>query len=64
MRIQLDRTLCQGHGNCYNHHPKLFAPDEEAFAELSVTGGLDADRLESARIAVAGCPERAISIVP
>lgn len=61
MRVEVDTNLCQGHGNCYNYQPDLFAPDEEAFAVVKVDE-LDGGQLARARSAMTTCPERAITV--
>lgn len=52
---------CAGHGQCFIHCPEVFEPDEEGYAV--VKRGADVGANEAAvRLAVAGCPERAIEV--
>jgi ferredoxin len=61
MRLRVDSSLCQGHGNCYARFPALFSFDDEGFGS-AIDHDLDAAEEDQARIAVTGCPERAIAI--
>ena len=61
MRVRVDSTLCQGHGNCYAKFPALFAYDDEGFGS-AVDRELDESEEQQARAAITGCPERAIVI--
>jgi len=61
MRIEIDRSVCTGHGRCYSLVPDLFDSDDEGYGVVradQVAGG-DQDR---ARSAVANCPEGAITV--
>ena len=62
MFVTVDSERCQGHGLCYMHCPDIFAPDDEAFAV--VIRQPTADELPAVRVAVDGCPERAIALSP
>jgi ferredoxin len=64
MRIAVSAELCSGQGRCYTVSPDLFESDDEGFvvqrgSEFEVPPGHE----ESARLAVASCPEGAISLV-
>jgi ferredoxin len=64
MRIAVSAELCSGQGRCYTVSPDLFTSDDEGFVsqrgtEFEVPAGLE----EQARLAVASCPEGAISLV-
>ena len=63
MRVIVDSEKCQGHNRCYALAPELFDVDD--FGQALVIGdGIVAPDLENkARLAVANCPEFAISIV-
>jgi ferredoxin len=63
MRVIVDSEKCQGHNRCYALAPELFDVDD--FGQALVIGdGIVAPNLEDkARLAVANCPEYAISIV-
>lgn len=63
MRVIVDSEKCQGHNRCYALAPELFDVDD--FGQALVIGdGIVSPNLEDkARLAVANCPEYAISIV-
>ena len=64
MKVQIDAELCQGHGRCYDLAPKVFGEDEDGYAVLLRDGGAVPPELEDdARLAVANCPEEALSLV-
>jgi ferredoxin len=56
VKVQINSEVCQGHGRCYDLAPKLFGEDDEG------DGTVPADQQDAARLAVANCPERAISL--
>ncbi|WP_369258928.1 ferredoxin [Geodermatophilus amargosae] len=61
MRISIDRSLCQGHGRCYDLAPDLFGADDEGYSALLVPDGRVAAELEDdARLAADNCPEAAV----
>lgn len=63
MKVRIDRERCQGHGRCYDLAPEVFTDDEEGYS-VALHDGVVPDGLEEkARLAVANCPESAISIV-
>lgn len=62
MRIEIDATLCQGHGRCYILAPEVFDMDDEG--KGIVTQPLVSEgHAEDVQKAVASCPEQAISIL-
>lgn len=61
MKVQIDSEVCQGHGRCYDLAPKLFGEDDEGYGTVLGDGTVPADQVEAARLAVANCPERAVS---
>jgi ferredoxin len=63
MRVRVDGTKCQGHNRCFGLAPKLFELDDYGYAHERNEGVVPAELAEKARLAVANCPERAISIV-
>jgi ferredoxin len=61
MRVRIDRSLCSGHGRCFDLAPEVFDYDEEGFSVLkleTITPGLE----PAARRGAGGCPERAIAV--
>lgn len=61
MKILLDEVACTGHGRCYALAPAVFEPDDLGRCRL-VIAEPTADLEHAARIAVASCPEDALSI--
>jgi len=63
MKVQIDSEKCQGHGRCYDLAPDVFTDDEEGNGQVIGDGVVTPANEEAARLAVANCPESAISIV-
>jgi ferredoxin len=62
VRVRVDADRCVGHGLCYARSPEVFADDEEGYSRVRVEGDVPAGLEDSARVAAANCPERAISV--
>ena len=63
MKVQVDQSKCQGHNRCYAIAPVLFDVDDLGNAFAIGDGVVGPPHAEKARLAVANCPEYAISIV-
>ena len=63
MKVQVDRTRCQGHGRCYDLMPDVFESDARGRVVLVVNGDLSTDLIPYTRVAVANCPEVALHLV-
>ena len=63
MRVEVNSELCQGHNRCYSLAPELFDVDDYGTAFALGDGTVSAELEEKARLAVANCPEYAITIV-
>ena len=63
MRVEVNEELCQGHNRCYALAPELFDVDDFGQAIVIGDGDVTPDLAEKARLAVANCPEYAITIV-
>lgn len=61
MRIEVDRGLCMGAGECVYSAPKAFALDDEGKSVVTMP---EAESEDAIRNAVRGCPNFAIRIVP
>ena len=61
MKIQINSSVCSGHGRCYSLVPDLFSPDEDGHG-TSTTKDLSPEQLKDAELAVQNCPEQAISL--
>jgi ferredoxin len=62
MRVRVDLDRCQGHSRCYSLAPEVFDVDDDGFAHVIIDGEVPAELEEKAALAVANCPERAISV--
>ncbi len=61
MKVSIDLNKCSGHARCYAIDGELFQLDDSGYAlraEVEIPPGEE----EKARLAVASCPERAISL--
>jgi ferredoxin len=61
MKLRIDLEACTGHGRCYSLSPELFDTDDYGHAIL-LQEDVPEELAEKARLAVANCPERAISL--
>jgi ferredoxin len=61
MKLLIDADACTGHGRCYVLAPEVFEPDDEGHS-VGLVDEIPDDLLDKARLAVANCPESAISI--
>ena len=62
VRVHIDPELCQGHGRCYMTAPEVFDMDDIGNGHEIGDGRVPAELEHKARVAVANCPERAITI--
>jgi ferredoxin len=62
LRVHVDRDKCQGHNRCYALAPELFDIDDFGFSSERDDGIVPGDLVDKARLAVANCPEYAISM--
>ncbi len=62
MKINYDRSACQGHNRCYMLAPELFDTDDEGYSILLVNGEIPAEMQDKARLAADNCPEFAITL--
>lgn len=61
MRIRIERDACQGHCRCAMTYPEIFDVDDEAKAFVHVDH-IPPEWEHKARMAIANCPEHAISM--
>lgn len=61
MRIRIHSDKCQGHNRCYALAPELFDVDDYGSALVLNDGIVPAELEDKARLAIANCPEFAIS---
>ncbi|HKY48196.1 MAG TPA: ferredoxin [Acidimicrobiia bacterium] len=64
MRVAIDHERCQGHGRCHALAADIFELDDLGYSALRADDDLTGDHLEAAHRAVAGCPERALRLIP
>ncbi len=62
MKLVIDADRCQGHNRCYAIVPELVDVDDLGQAFVLSDGVVPESLLEKARLAVANCPERAITL--
>jgi ferredoxin len=62
MRITIDAERCQGHNRCYQLLPTLVDVDDYGMASVLGDGIVPETLHSQARLAVANCPEYAITI--
>jgi len=63
MRIHVNPAKCQGHNRCFALSPELFKLDNYGYSSERNDGVVPPELEEKAKLAVANCPELAISIV-
>ncbi len=63
MRVHIDSEKCEGHNRCVSVAPELFDSDDYGYAFVLGDGEVPPDLEEAARLAVANCPERAVSTI-
>jgi ferredoxin len=61
MRVHIDSEKCQGHNRCYALAPELFDVDDYGTALVRGDGTVSPELADKARLAIANCPELAIS---
>ena len=62
MQVHVDSKKCQGHNRCYALAPEIFDVDDYGQAFELNNGVVPVALEEKARLAVANCPEFAITI--
>ena len=62
MKLVIDAAKCQGHARCFAIAPELFDVDEYGQSSVRGDGIVPDDLKEKARLAVANCPEFAITL--
>jgi ferredoxin len=62
VRVLIDVDRCQGHGRCFSLAPELFTFDDLGNGVVRGDGVVDEARRDAAYLAVANCPEHAVSL--
>ena len=60
--VEIDGSLCQGHGRCYSLAPELFEWDPDTDHGRVLDAVVLGERLDLARRIARECPERAITV--
>ncbi len=63
LKVRVDRDRCQGHNRCFALAPGLFEVDEYGYSKEIGDGSVPSGLEAKARLAVANCPEHAVTIV-
>ncbi|WP_044506299.1 ferredoxin [Gordonia sp. KTR9] len=61
MRVDVDNSMCQGHGRCYMLAPEVFDMDDEGLAVVTQTEP-GTEYFDAVRKAEANCPEGAVKV--
>jgi ferredoxin len=62
VKLRIDAEACTGHGRCYVLAPEVFEPDDEGHS-VGLFEDVPPELLDKAQLAVANCPESAITLV-
>jgi ferredoxin len=62
MKVRIDASRCQGHGRCFTIAPELFDSDDLGNGVVLGDGAVSPDLEHKAQLAVANCPEGAVSL--
>jgi ferredoxin len=62
VKVTIDSSRCQGHGRCYDLAPGVFTEDDEGYGQAPEDGAVPAGLESVTQLAVANCPEQAITI--
>ena len=62
MRVTIDHDRCQGHGRCFTVAPALFDSDDLGNGTVIGDGTVAAGQRQLAQLAIANCPEGAITL--
>jgi ferredoxin len=63
VKVAVDAEKCQGHARCYALAPRLFTVDDYGQSSVVGDGTVAPDDEDLAHLAIANCPELAISEV-
>ncbi len=63
MRIRLDRTVCDGFGNCEARAPRYFSLDDWGYASLAGNGDVAPEDEDAVNRAILDCPVHAVTVL-
>jgi ferredoxin len=61
MRVMVDLDLCEGHGQCCEQAPDVFASDDDDVMHI-VSPDISDDQRPRVEAAVLGCPRQALRL--
>lgn len=64
MRIAFRSSACQGHGRCQALAPEVYHLDDDGYLEFAPEYEVPQQQEAAARRGAAGCPERALTVLP
>lgn len=62
MKISVDNSVCEGHGQCFTVDAELFPLDDEGYSTVGKGREVPAGKEDVAREGVAACPVMALSV--
>ncbi len=60
--VSINHDRCQGHSRCCSIAPQLFDSDDLGYGVVRGNGSVPAELLDKAKLAVANCPEFAVTL--
>jgi ferredoxin len=63
MKVAVDTERCAGHALCADVCPAVFTTDDLGYAALVSGGAVPEGAEDDVDLAIASCPERAISVL-
>jgi ferredoxin len=63
VRVGVDRSVCEGHGQCSVVDLDLFPLDDDGFSAVGPDRAVPPGEEETARLGIEACPVRALSVV-
>lgn len=62
MKVSVDPDRCHGHSRCFSLVPEVFDTDDYGTSSVKGDGTVPPELEDKVRLAVANCPEAAITI--
>jgi len=65
MKVTVDQSKCQGHGQCFATAPEVYSLDDGGYVDIPADGALEVTpgSEDAARRGAAACPESALTIL-
>jgi ferredoxin len=61
MKISVDSSTCEAHGQCNIIDPELFTLDDDGYSAVGQSKQVPAGKEDQARLGVSACPVMALS---